>query len=213
MPNKERIIFEKINYNHIDGLIKLHYKVAIKENFLPLLGNEVMGAFYKWWIGREDTIGFVATIDDKVIGHVLCPLQINYRASLNRFLLAFIPKGILNAFIHYPFRTIKLLYNRLPMIINFCISLIFRKKSKSFRNDMSDKRAIMLSLAVDPEYQGKGIAKHLSDLFFNEAKNKGKNLVVLSVRNSNARAINFYFKTGWNILEKKGNALYMYKEL
>jgi ribosomal protein S18 acetylase RimI-like enzyme len=210
MEQEKNIKYEKINHKHLKGLADLHLEVSTEENFLPLLGEKCMMKFYEWWILRDDVITYVAVDGERVVGHVLGPLNLDYRNNLNKFLFRYLFFGFIKAIFVHPLRLINLSLKRFNLILLSLKGLLYRKvKTKDFGNE----RCILLSIAVDPEYQGKGVAKKLNDLFLEEAKIKGKKEVTLSVRASNARAIAFYKKMGWKIFEKEGSSIYFIRYL
>jgi ribosomal protein S18 acetylase RimI-like enzyme len=60
----------------------------------------------------------------------------------------------------------------------------------------------LLSIAVDPDFQGSGAAKAVADAFEAKLRAAGHRRVGLSVHADNARAIAFYEKTGWSVAHK-----------
>lgn len=56
----------------------------------------------------------------------------------------------------------------------------------------SDNKMELLKIAVDEEYQNKGLAKKLISLVANDMRNLGAQSVILEVRATNTKAINFY---------------------
>ena len=58
--------------------------------------------------------------------------------------------------------------------------------------------AHILTLAVHPEFQGQGIAKHIIDHALENSREKGAGTIYLEVRPSNSRAIDVYQKAGFN---------------
>jgi asparagine synthase (glutamine-hydrolysing) len=60
----------------------------------------------------------------------------------------------------------------------------------------------LLSIAVDPDFQGSGAAKAVADAFEAKLRAAGHHRVGLSVHADNPRAIAFYEKTGWSVAHK-----------
>ena len=58
--------------------------------------------------------------------------------------------------------------------------------------------AHILTLAVHPEFQGQGIAKHIIDHALENSREKSAGTIYLEVRPSNSRAIDVYQKAGFN---------------
>jgi len=210
MEQEKNIKYEKINHKHLKGLADLHLEVSTEENFLPLLGEKCMMKFYEWWILRNDVITYVAVDGERVVGHVLGPLNLDYRNNLNKFLFRYLFFGFIKAIFVHPLRLINLSLKRFNLILLSLKGIMFgRKKTKGSGNN----RCILLSIAVDPEYQGKGISTRLNDLFLEKARELGMKEVTLSVRASNKRAIAFYEKMGWKEFSKKGSSITYLKNL
>jgi ribosomal-protein-alanine N-acetyltransferase len=65
-----------------------------------------------------------------------------------------------------------------------------------------DKSARVLMLAVREEFRHRGIGTALLQAFMNEAALKGTKAIHLEVRNSNAGAIRFYNRFGFQIVRE-----------
>lgn len=206
------IIYQKIDKNHIKDLVILHKKNAMEENFLPLLGDRAIEKFYEWWTLRDDVIAFIALFNGKVIGNVLGPTNLYYRNELNKYLFPYLFIGFIFGLFRNPIKIMKLFFKRFYFIISSIKSILFKEEKKD-EIEKNEKSAILLSIDVDLEFQGKGVAVELNKMFLEEAKRRGIKKVTLSVRESNSRAIRFYEKTGWKILKKSNEARYYYFEL
>ena len=66
---------------------------------------------------------------------------------------------------------------------------------------LGDQSADIESIAVDPDYQGKGTGGLLLDAIEREMSSRGFVNSVLEVRDRNIQAINFYRKHGYEITE------------
>jgi GNAT superfamily N-acetyltransferase len=66
--------------------------------------------------------------------------------------------------------------------------------SRGEQNDIHEDCALLMSIAVDPEFQGQGIGKLLIDAFLNEAKNRGVSQVNLTTDKVYNDAVNAFYK-------------------
>ena len=71
----------------------------------------------------------------------------------------------------------------------------------------------LISIAVDPLCNQKGIGEGLITYFENEVRKDNIGMVGLSVKKSNTKAINLYFKLGWEIERDEKSAYYLLKLL
>lgn len=65
--------------------------------------------------------------------------------------------------------------------------------------------AEVFNLAVDPEYQGRGIAKELLQALFAAVQHEGGTRILLEVRASNMQAQALYLRTGFVIIGRRKN--------
>jgi len=76
-----------------------------------------------------------------------------------------------------------------------------------------DKRAGLVVIGVHPKYRGTGIFTELMHEFERRAQQHGLTKLVLSVKKSNARAIQAYTKQGWFVINEHATTLEMSKYL
>jgi ribosomal protein S18 acetylase RimI-like enzyme len=69
----------------------------------------------------------------------------------------------------------------------------------------------LLSIAVDPEDRGSGVARLASEHFEAQVRSAGFDRVGLSVHADNERAISFYRKNGWNEIYRSEAGLWFEK--
>ena len=93
---------------------------------------------------------------------------------------------------------------------------IFLKKPKittvddSFRKFSHKDSGELLSICVLPEKRGCGVASQLVDEYEKRLLLQGRHRCVLSVLANNARAIRFYEKKGFTLIQKIGDASLVY---
>jgi ribosomal protein S18 acetylase RimI-like enzyme len=71
----------------------------------------------------------------------------------------------------------------------------------------------LLSIAVDPAYQGTGAARAVAGRFEAIVRGAGHSRLGLSVRPENGRAIAFYRKTGWEMTHRSEAGIWFEKGL
>lgn len=96
----------------------------------------------------------------------------------------------------------------------------FIMKKKSVIKVYNDKPKVLpvpsvglVVIGVSKEFQGKGFGSVLLQEFENRSKEMNFNLINLTVRNDNDKAIKAYERNGWIKSKLTGNSLEMYKEI
>ena len=92
------------------------------------------------------------------------------------------------------------------------ILILFRNKIK--RDSKLDRTLTwgLLSIGIDKQYQGKGVAKKLL-IEFELALPLNVSKYILSVKEDNKKAIAFYNKNGFVLKTRKRDGLYLEKEI
>jgi ribosomal protein S18 acetylase RimI-like enzyme len=76
-----------------------------------------------------------------------------------------------------------------------------------------DKIAHLMSIGVANDFRGRGVAEALSDHFCQAVAADGRHVVFLSVLAENSRAIHFYKRTGWQLVEEGESSLVFSRSL
>ena len=86
------------------------------------------------------------------------------------------------------------------------IAALYRDKDKV---DLGE----LLQLWVSPEYRGTSVALDLMDTIFQWAKENSFSKVKAGITKANSRALKFYFKYDFSILEQTPEGVYLVKEV
>jgi ribosomal protein S18 acetylase RimI-like enzyme len=86
------------------------------------------------------------------------------------------------------------------------IAALYRDKDKAELGEL-------LQLWVSPEYRGVSVARDLMDTIFQWAKENNFRKVKAGITKANSRALKFYFKYGFSILEESSEGIYLVKEV
>ncbi len=86
------------------------------------------------------------------------------------------------------------------------IAALYRDKDKVELGEL-------LQLWVSPEYRGVSVARDLMDTIFQWAKENNFRKVKAGITKANSRALKFYFKYGFSILEESSEGIYLVKEV
>ncbi len=155
--------------------------------FLTFLGPRFLKVFYNSFTYDPAGIGFVVKDSEtgKVLGFIVGPLvpEGYFKRLLKKRWFAFCLASI-TAICKRP-TIVKRVFN----------ALFYRGQSPS-----GAKRALLSSIAVDPEAQGKGVGRVLVERWIQEVKQQGGSGCYLTTDAENNNVVNgFYHSLGWKI--------------
>jgi len=197
--------------------VALIHVAAFPKSALTKLGVEAVRRYYEWQlIGPHECDALGAFLDDRLVGFCFAGvfkgamsgfLQKNWLFLLRRVLVR--PWLLMNPI----FRERASMALR---ILRWLLRQRFRRKRETFAlpKQNPSKSYGILSIAVDPRYQGLGIGKMLMERAEAIAKEKGFYEMDLTVEPQNERAIRFYERLGWEkVINENGWAGRMRKRL
>lgn len=159
----------------------LHIK-GISTGFISSLGLGFVTALYESIAEDENSFGFVAIEDEKVLGFVAFTTNLS---KLYKYVI--FKKGLKFSFI---------LAKKMMSVQNtkkVWANLFYPKKMQ----EMQLPDAELLSIVVAPEGRGKGLASKLTQAGFEECKKRGIEKVKVLVAADNAPANKLYLKCGF----------------
>jgi ribosomal protein S18 acetylase RimI-like enzyme len=177
----------------------LHIRV-FPDYFLGHMGERFLRRFYRQFIERPG-YGSVAVWNGDLVGFVVGTTSSTelysrlYQREFFPLALLVLQRILVDAYIR---RTILARAKRIQQIQHALRSLLprrFRGRSSSLKTG-SQSRARLLQIGVDLEFRGQGVADELVRHFCAQLARDGIDIVGLSVRPDNARAIRFYEKIG-----------------
>lgn len=171
--------------SHVDTVVKLHLK-AFPDYFLSFLGPRFLREFYISFTLDSQGIGYIASAPD---GHILGVIvgSVDPRGYFHRLLkrrwLAFCLASI-TAILKRP----------------SCISRLFRAVFYRGESPAGSKRALLSSIAVDPNIQRIGAGKKLVMCWVEEARRRGASGCYLTTDTDNNDKVNaFYQSLKWRL--------------
>lgn len=196
---------------HLDEVVDLHTQ-TFPEYFLTHLGSKMLKLFYGEFVDQSGNYGFVACSENRVVGFVAGTANSDalyaqfYRRHFLNLMGIFAVCLIKDAYIR------KNIWDRTVHIRRAVKSLFVRDTTTSKpKNDDSDLTtdilARLLSIGVDSNFRGRGVADMLVRALCHRLAQDGIETVGLSVNADNARAIAFYKKNGWSIETANENTL------
>lgn len=174
---------------------------AFSKSVLTRLGKEAVRRYYEWQLlGPHDRYAVAARVDAKIVG----------------FNFAGVSRGAIAGFLQKNRNWLAMRMLMRPWLIaNPMVrtrlktglgSLGIRRNAGRIRSAIPrpNRSFGILSIAVDPEFQGRGIAQILMEDAEREARDSGFKYMFLTVATENLRAIRFYEKMGWARVPQDG---------
>ncbi|MHC4122769.1 MAG: GNAT family N-acetyltransferase [Planctomycetota bacterium] len=175
-----------ISSNYVKNLAQLHTQI-ISTGFISSLGVNFVTALYETIADNENSFGFVAAENDKFLGFVA------FTENLSRLFKSAIRNNGFKFMLAVGLKLFR------PSI---CKRIIQNILYPSRTNKMSLPKAELISIVVDPEFQGKGIAKKLCQAGLDECRKRGIDNVKVLVAANNEPANNLYVKCGFKLAVK-----------
>lgn len=164
-------------------IAKIHEQ-EIKNAFLSSLKSNFLCKFYEAIIVSKGSFCFVAKEKNMIVGFIAGVTNIDdfYRYFFKNYFFVLIPVMLPNFF---NFRNIKKIFE----------TILYPKKTKDL------PKAELLTIAVNVEFQGKGLGNKLLGKFILKMKNKNIHSFKVLV-GKELSAVKFYQKNGFKILHK-----------
>jgi ribosomal protein S18 acetylase RimI-like enzyme len=181
-----KMVFEVValENRHIREIVAVHIR-AFPDFFLTFLGSGFLEEFYKSFLYDDQGIGFVAmdTETNEILGAIVGPLSPKgyFKRLLKRRWCAFCLASLVAVI-------------KKPSVVKKLFRAVFYRGQSPQGKD----RALLSSISVSPDAQGKGVGKALALRWLEEVKGRGSKGAFLTTDAENNDAINsFYQKLGW----------------
>lgn len=189
MRNASEVAFTSLQPEHASQVAILH-KEGIPTGFLSSLGPEFLEELYRSISQSPEGFGFVVSVDNQIAGFVaFCS---NLRSLY---------KDILRG------KTLKFLWVLTPKLISWKVlkkvieNIIYPGKTEKLNLPSAE----LLSIVVLANHQGKGFARKLIEMGFQECSRRNITHVKVLVAESNLLANRLYQKTGFQFITKIEN--------
>lgn len=171
--------------NDVDMVVKLHLR-AFPDFFLSFLGPRFLREFYFSFLMDPVGMAFVARSEqDGVVGAIVGPLD---------------PRGFFGRLLRrrwwaFGLASLAALLRRPSSASRLARALVYRGEAPA-----GQVRALLSSIAVSPDAQGKGIGRALVERWLDEARSRGARGCFLTTDAENNYAVNrFYLSQGWKL--------------
>jgi ribosomal protein S18 acetylase RimI-like enzyme len=184
----------KLEFRDLKNVAQLHADV-FPDYFLTHLGQEMLQIFYSGFVDRNLVFSNIVLVNGKIVGFVVG--MTDSQAFFDFFYSNYFYSILKHVSVH--FFSDKVIRNDIHLRINHVKRALFAKFSpkKITTTNNSKIPTRLLSIGIDSEYRGHGIAELLTENFFRQVAAAGVDRIGLSVLKNNPRAIAFYEKTGW----------------
>lgn len=160
-------------------ITKIHSK-ALAGDFLPSLGFKFLRTFYEGIVGKPGVYGFLFEEDGKIQGFV-----VGTRDSSNFFW-----QTLKSRFLQLALLLFIQIIRKPSLIKNVVETFLYPKKDAGVR-------AELVIIAVDRNYQGKGLGRQLVDALEEAFGKTGIKLYKLTVH-ANKKSVGFYEHLGYS---------------
>lgn len=176
---------EPLNLEHLDNVVIVHM-AAFPGFFLCVLGRKFLREFYRAFLRDPGGLAYVACDErGQVLGIIAGPLDPG----------RFFKKLLLRRWWAFALASLKHLMRRPADTRRILRAALYRGESPSGRD-----RALLSSIAVLPEAQGKGIGRKLVSRWVAEAKRRGAaGCYLLTDANGNEKVNAFYQSLDWKL--------------
>ena len=180
--------------------VAMLHRLVFPDYFLSHMGQRFVERFYAEFVDRGTNYGFVAISDGELVGAVVGTVDSGgfynrfYRHHFLDLALTLAGRVIVDPYIR------RNLSSRMAHVRQAIRSVVARHRQSSPASappHPDQVPARLLSIGVDPEKRGSGLAEQLVARYCEALWKDGQGRVGLSVRPENQRAIAFYEKTGW----------------
>jgi GNAT superfamily N-acetyltransferase len=170
---------------------------AFPDSALSRLGPALVHRHYAWRLEDASDAFLLGARDasGRLLGFVLAG---SFDTSIDRFVLENIAPVLLVVARH-PWRFAgKTMRSRLAMLVR--LVLLRSRPTSEVRIESPPRRPAtfrVLSLAVHPDIEGRGVGRRLMEATDRRARSRGVTEMGLRVHRDNARAVRFYLALGW----------------
>lgn len=169
------VALRPMSASDVDAVTAVHL-AAFPGFFLSFLGGRVLREIYRAMVADEESIAFVATEGERIIGFVAGSMSggVYRRAARRRWF-------------RFGLASLGALMRR-PWIAPRLLRSFFAPTAPAVEG------APLIALAVDPRVQGSGSGKLLTRAFIDEARRRGARAVVLTTDRSGNDAVNAFYR-------------------
>lgn len=208
------IVVRDATISDVNAIADLHL-LAFPGYFLSHLGRRFLRLFYAFFLVNEVSHCIVAVDDDKVIGLVAGTLDgTQHYTTFYRRKFVQIAITVGARFLQDP--VVRREIVRRAGHLRFAAAALLRPgpQPPAVPEKESDQTpARLLSIAVHPDYRGKGVAERLTGLLISRVCRDGVSRVGLTVKSDNTRAIAFYKKDGWIVERATSESVRFYRDI
>ena len=202
MIDGEGLTYERMAPGHLGQVASLH-EACFPDYYLTRLGTSFLKAMYGWYVKTPQAIAYVA-LDSKggVVGFVAGTTRVeSYYRSLFGHQFGPLLWAVLGRLVRHPLLTWSQIWERKDLLLQACGALLSAAPGAPGDSapgpDLGSPAASLVSIAVSPSHRRLGIARRLTELFLTDARQRGSELVTLSVREDNLGARGFYEGLNW----------------
>lgn len=200
------IKYREIKEDDLNQIVRIH-KEAFPDYFLTAFGEELLYEFYNQYF-LNNNVFVVAEKDKKIMGFIL-----GNNSDIPR--KNFFKKNFYKISLKIIIELLKLNKNLWAGIFQRIVLVREAIVVKIIKRDENDKvssyKYDLLSIAVDKDSKGNGVAFKLEEYFCSKLKQNGIKEIILAVKKENIQAIKFYEKCNYIYMKDEKKLKYYRK--
>ena len=208
------IVVRDAAISDVNAVADLHI-LTFPGYFLSHLGRRFLRLFYAFFLVNEASHCIVAANGDKVIGFVAGTSNgIQHYTGFYRRKFVQIAFIVGARFLQDP--VVRREIVRRADHLRFAAAALLRPGPRPLampEKESDQTPARLLSIAVHPDYRGKGVAERLTDFLISRVCRDGMSRVGLTVKQDNTRAIAFYKKDKWIVERTTSEPVRFYRDV
>lgn len=197
------IILRRLGTDDLDAVARVH-GAAFPKSALPRLGEEAVRRYYRWLLDDAEEMYAIGAFEDgQLLGFLFGGIP--HWDNMSQFLKQ--NRGLLiKGFIRQPWLIADPLFrNRIGRGLRFLTRRPFRGfPAPASANGMRKRPLDVVSVAVLPTCQGKGVGRKLMREVESIARQNGFHVMTGWLEASNAQALHAWESIGWEKLLKNG---------
>jgi len=200
MKKTSEVEIRSLTAAELESVARVHL-AAFPDSALTALGLEPVRRYYEWLLsGPHESLTIGAWCEGEFAGFCFAGV---FRGAMSGFLSRNRNYLAWRVMTHPWLMFNPLFRDRLVNGLN--VYRRFRSQTPSSQKPLpaSQRRFGILAIAVNPQIQGFGVGKKLMLFSENTARERGFNLMQLSVNPQNSQAIGFYESLGWRKSERE----------
>ncbi|MEH6799077.1 MAG: N-acetyltransferase [Halopseudomonas sabulinigri] len=176
------------------GIAEIHYGAYSTSHFTSNFDSLMLKRYYTCLIENSD-LSLVSVTDNEIDGFIVAGYNVG--------------RGVAQFVKSYRLSVIRVFLSNPKFLAEKFLSFISKLKASNESTELSKFR--LMSIAVNPKTQSKGVGSQMLLSFESILQMRGIKSYGLSVRKKNARAVGFYIRNDFSVQKETKDSIYFSK--